>query len=104
MKIQRFSEKTPDETVLLEFDFSKLCSAISSAEFTVTQLSPSTVDPGLANILEGVLVITGAKVQQKVKAGLNKHDYQVMCEAQTTEGFGQVFQLSGVLPVRTPRE
>jgi hypothetical protein len=104
MKIQRFTPKTPGEVVLLEFDFSKLCSSISSAAFEVTQLNPDTVDPDLATLMEGSFVIVGGKVQQRFKAGLSGYDYQITCEIQTNEGYGQTFELSGQLSVRNPRE
>jgi hypothetical protein len=104
MKIQRFSSKTPSEVVLLEFDFSKLCSSISSATISVTQSDPDTEDPGITSIPEGTVKISGAKVQHSFKAGLNGYDYVILCSAETTEGYGQTFELSGLLPVRLPRE
>lgn len=104
MKIQRFSPKTPTEVVLLEFDFSKLCSSISGTTFSVAQVEPDAADPGIANILEGNPTVIGGKVQQRVKAGLAGYDYQILCQVMTNEGFGQTFELSGQLSVRNPRE
>ena len=104
MKATRFSDKSPQEVVMLEFDFSKLCTTVVEATVNVSQLPNQTNDPAVSSMLEGQPQITGAKVHQSVKLGLDGNDYRFDCLVTVPGTISQTFELSGILPVRKIRE
>lgn len=99
MKPIRFSEKTPTEIVLLEFDFSLLTTVIFSATITVIRVS-GNADTSPSSLLSGPPVLIGGKVQQLVTGGISGTDYGITCSIKTLPASGQTLELSSVLPVR----
>lgn len=99
MKPIRFSEKTPTEIVLLEFDFSLLTTVIFSATITVIRVS-GNADASPSSLLSGLPVLIGGKVQQLVTGGISGTDYGITCSIKTLPASGQTLELSSVLPVR----
>jgi hypothetical protein len=91
--------KTPGEKVTARFDFTKDLDdgdAIESIEFVVTVLAG--VDASPQNILDGLPVLKGARVFQRLQGGLADCSYLVECRASTAQG--NLLILARVLPVK----
>lgn len=88
--------KDPDEKFAIEFDFARLAATVDSAVVEVALLSGTDATP--ATVLDGAPQVTGAKVYQRVKAGVAGCNYRLRCEA--TSG-ADVWALAATLPVRT---
>lgn len=104
MKVTRFSDKAPQEEVTLEFDFTKICTTISTSSVTVSQTTFQSTDNDTNDMLEGAPLVVGGKVYQLVKQGLDGNDYRFDCTVTSPGIQTQVFTLAGVLPVRRARE
>lgn len=96
---KKFSPKWPDEIVTVEFDFRKLCTTTTTAVVVSSRVS-GTADPAPETIVLGAAVNFGGIIQQRIQAGVEDTDYELLCTVETTEGGGQKFQLAGILPVR----
>lgn len=70
--------KRPLESVVVEFDFTGELSAVTSATITVEVIGAGT-DPSATSMLEGAAQISGAKVFQRVGAGIHGLDYYLQC-------------------------
>jgi hypothetical protein len=90
------SIKNPLETITVTFDFSALTTSVASPSVT-SVVSSGAVDPTPSAILSGSPQISGAKVLQKIVAGLPGAYYELLC--QITAADGSVYVLSEVLPV-----
>lgn len=87
--------KDPAESLIVEFDFSSELSGIDSALVAVSVIGGT--DPDAAQVLSGALQIAGAKVFQRVSAGIDRVNYKLTCTA--TRG-SDVRKLAASLPVR----
>ena len=93
-----FSNKDPNEIVLLTFDFTNAlqpAETISSASVDIELLYGA--DPGVSSMIEGAAIVSGAKVGQKVKNGLSGNTYNVCCTVNTS--LSQVLILNGSLHI-----
>lgn len=93
----RWQDKDPSESIVVEFDFSDLATAISTPAVTV-QVPAGSIDGNPSAILSGGPVISGAKVQQRIVGGLHGVDYWLQCLA--VSGTGDTLTIDAVLPVR----
>lgn len=97
--MSEISPKTPSEIVSIDFDFSNVCSSLSSATVTVLWKRGAT-DSSPEAMLKNGPTITGAVVSQLFQGGLDNADYRITCLADTNEKGGQRFELSTSLLVR----
>lgn len=86
--------KTPAESVVIEFDFGEELDGVDAATVSIT---PIGVDPAAALVLTGAPQILGAKVLQRVSAGLDRMSYTIVCTATRGE---DIRQLADILRVR----
>lgn len=93
----RFSDKDPEEVLILTFNFSELTAAVTLPDVSITRKS-GTADASPGNVLDGAPSISGAKVLQRVKGGTAGTDYALRCKVTAD---GQTYVLSAILPVRT---
>jgi hypothetical protein len=88
------SVKDVGETIVVAFDFSKVCASILSViEVTaaVAVGSPQT-DPSPSAILTGTPTIDGAKVLQSVTGGVAGANYDLRCKIAAPDGVSQFVQ------------
>lgn len=91
----RFDDKEPGGEVTVEFDFGVDVDAVTSPSVTIAVFSGA--DPDVASMLIGVPSVIGAKVLQRIGAGLHGVDYSLECFADTTGGR---LSIDAILPVR----
>lgn len=91
----RFDDKEPSGEVTVEFDFGPDVDAVSNPTVTIAVFSG--VDPDASSMLIGVPSVIGAKVLQRVGAGVNGVDYALECFADATGGR---LSIDAILPVR----
>lgn len=91
----RFDDKEPSGEVTVEFDFGPDVDAVSNPTVTIAVFSG--VDPAASSMLIGVPSVIGAKVLQRVGAGVNGVDYALECFADATGGR---LSIDAILPVR----
>lgn len=70
--------KDPAENIVLEFDFTGELTSISTATVSITAQDGSNT---AATMLDGAPQITGAKVLQRIKNGVDQIDYKPRCVA-----------------------
>jgi hypothetical protein len=87
--------KDAAEKFAVEFDFSRLATTVDSATVSVSLLTGTDATPSA--LLDGAAQVSGAKVYQRVKAGVAGCNYRLRCEA--TAG-SDVWALAESLPVR----
>lgn len=87
--------KDPAETYPIEFNFSAVMSSVTGATVTVSVVGGVDESPG--DVLDGAPQMTGAKVYQRIKAGVAGCIYKLRCEA--TDG-ANVYAVTDNLPVR----
>ena len=95
--MKRFDKKDPQEIVVLTFDFSGEAAAVSSPVVSVAHDSGEP-DAAFASVLEGSAQVSGAKVLQRVKSGVDGANYLLRCEA--SDGNGNTLVRAGLLMVR----
>ncbi len=88
-------EKTPTESVVVEFVFDAELVAIDSAVVSIAVRDGA--DPAVAAMLEGALQIQGTSVLQRVGAGVDQVNYLLSCVATHGE---DVRENPAILPVR----
>jgi len=91
----RFDDKEPGNEITVEFDFGPELTTVSSPSVTIAVFSGA--DPDVASMLIGSPVVSGAKVLQRIRAGLNGVDYALACVA--TSGT-DTYTIGAILPVR----
>lgn len=87
--------KHPSESLLVTFDFVGLLVAPASAVVTITAITGA--DPDAALMLDGTPIINGTVVSQRVKLGVDRVNYRLVCEATQTP---DVRVRAKILPVR----
>ena len=87
--------KDPAEKYPVEFDFSAVLSSVTGATVTVSVVGGTDETPEA--ILDGSPQATGAKVYQRVQAGVAGCIYKLRCEA--TDGTN-IYAVTATLPVR----
>jgi phage gp36-like protein len=92
----RFDDKDPAATVTVEFDFSRLATAVTIGGSPITIAVVAGTDPGPDLALDGSATVTGAKVFQRVSGGLDGCTYALEC---TANDGGNVLTLEALLPV-----
>ncbi|MBI3157600.1 MAG: hypothetical protein HYZ20_19645 [Burkholderiales bacterium] len=92
-----FSPKDPSEVLDLGFDFASLTAAPLSPVVTIARHAGAD-DPAPEAVLSGAPNVSGATVIQRVLGGVAGTDYVLRCQVQ--DATGQIYVLSGVLPVR----
>jgi hypothetical protein len=93
---KRFDTKDPAEIVTAEFDYSAIADTIGTPAISIS--ARVGTDPGAAAMLLGAPVVLGAKVLQRIQAGLDDVDYSIRCLVPI--GTDTVL-IDAVLPVRT---
>lgn len=73
--------KHPLESVIVEFDFSSELPALTGASVFVSILHGQS-DPSVGTMIEGAAQISGAKVFQRIAAGVIGLDYHLQCLGQ----------------------
>lgn len=73
--------KTPEESVVLAFDFGRELQVITMATVSVA-IHGSGVDPSVSTFLVGAHQISGNKVLQRIGGGVDGVRYLVKCIAQ----------------------
>lgn len=96
--MKRFDRKDPQEVVVLTFDFSAEAAAVSSPVVTVAHDSGEP-DAASASVPDGSPQVSGGKVLQRVKAGVDGANYVLRCTA--SDGNGNTLVRAGLLMVRT---
>lgn len=89
--------KDPDESVVIEFDFTGEMSAIGTAVVSVAAMD-GAVDTGIAGVAEGAHQIVGTKVLQRASMGVSGINYRWRCLA--INGSDKILR-SDVMPVKT---
>ena len=87
--------KDPAEKFAVEFNFSAVLASVTGA--TVTAEVVGGVDESPGGILDGLPQVTGAKVYQRVHAGVPGCIYKLRCES--TDGTS-IYAVTDTLPVR----
>lgn len=93
-----FSPKDPSETIVVAFDFSSLADTVSAPVVTATRHG-GTADVNPSAIKSGSPSVAGAKVLQKITAGVLGTNYLLRCEVDGPNGTH--YALAGVLQVRS---
>ncbi|MCL2656826.1 MAG: hypothetical protein FWD62_05280 [Betaproteobacteria bacterium] len=98
--MNRLPIKDPEESVVIEFDFSAEAASVSSplVVASIEYSGPDDADPAPMAVLSGVPQVLGASVLQRVQGGIAGTDYGLRCLAITEAGDALV--ASAVLPVR----
>ena len=91
----RFDDKEPAGEVTVEFDFGPDLTSVSNSAVTISVFSGT--DPDVATMLIGSPTVIGAKVLQRIGAGLHGVDYALEC---FVDGTGGRLSIDAVLPVR----
>lgn len=91
----RFDDKEPSAEVTIEFDFGPDIAAVSNPAVTIDVFAGA--DPDAGSMLVGAATVVGAKVLQRVRAGLDAVDYVLECFADVTGGR---LSIDAILPVR----
>lgn len=91
----RFDDKDPQAEVTVEFDFGPDITSVSNAAVTIAVASGT--DPGAASMLVGSPSVLGARVLQRIRAGLHGVDYALECLADVSSGR---LSIDAILPVR----
>lgn len=87
--------KNPEESVLVEFDYTGELTAPTIAVVSIAVVNG--VDPDAATMIVGAPQFSGAKVIQRISAGIDKTNYKVKCVA--TQG-NDIRVRADILPVR----
>ena len=92
----RFDDKDPAAKVWCEFDFSRTASGttVASPNITIAVVSGTDAGPDLA--LDGAATVSGTKVLQRVRGGLDGVVYALEC---TVNDGDAVLTLEALLPV-----
>jgi len=101
--ITRWADKDPNETPVVEWDFSADTASVSAPSVSVSVrwfYGPST-DTAPSSILSGAATVVGAKVYQRTTGGVDKVDYLMTCTATAADG--TILELPAILPVRAKR-
>ena len=96
---KRLDIKDPEESVLMEFDFSDAAASVSLIECKAEAVR--NVDDNANAILDADAVdnsVNGAKVFQRIHGGLDKVNYGVECKVLTDTG--DILLLAAIVPVR----
>lgn len=88
--------KDPEESVVLEFDFSSELAAIDSATVSVA-VAGTKPDANASLVLDGPLQINGTDVFQRMSGGVDGVDYKFRCAG--TRG-SDVIVRTGIVKVR----
>jgi hypothetical protein len=97
--MSRLDPKDPAEKKLLVFSFANQVEAgVAIASATVAVLVQTGTDATPAAMLDGVPLINGSDVLQRLQGGISGVDYHLRCLA--TDGSGLVHLVSAVLPVK----
>lgn len=91
----RFEDKDPADIIVVAFDFSATAAAVTSPAVSIAVASG--IDASAAAMLLNAPTITGAKVLQRVQAGLSGVDYALQCVAYDGENR---YTIDAILPVR----
>lgn len=91
----RFDDKDPGAEITVEFDFGPDITTVANATVTIAVFTGA--DPDAATMLIGSPTVIGAKVLQRVAAGLDGVDYALECFADVTGGR---ISIDAILPVR----
>jgi hypothetical protein len=105
MNAKRLSEKDPDETVTLSWDFeSQIGEEIIIGEpqvfIEVDNSLRRNTDADPDSMLEGAPQVDGTNVLQSVSGGIAGVDYKVTARIQDSSTPNQTLEKSSVLPVR----
>lgn len=90
-------DKDPEESVVVEFDFSNELTGIDSVVLAVSSVG-GIADPTPATLLQGTPQITGATVLQRIRGGVSGARYKLRAVAVRGD---DIVALAGVLSVRT---
>lgn len=91
----RFDDKQPAEEVTVEFDFAPDLDTVSNPDVTIAVYSGA--DPAYSAMLIGTPTVIGAKVLQRIAAGVDGVDYALEC---FVDGTGGRISINAILPVR----
>jgi hypothetical protein len=92
------SVKDVQETIVVAFDFSAVCSSIASVIGVTASVASGSPDPTPSAILSGAPTISGTKVLQAITGGVAGTNYDLRCKIAAPDGTSQ-FVAADVLPV-----
>lgn len=92
------SVKDTQETIVVAFDFSAVCSSITSIVSVTASVASGNPDPNPSAILSGTPTIAGTKVLQAITGGIEGTNYDLRCKIAAPDGTSQ-FVAADVLPV-----
>ena len=94
----RINEKTPDEHVVVSWDFAKLNAGTVSSVVEVSAVDHKT---GLQDdeFFTGSAVTTGKVVSKKAVGGIDYHSYVLRCLCDMSDG-GR-YEIQALMPVRS---
>lgn len=90
-----FSDKDPNEGIVVTFAFAALTNTITSATVAIEVQSGNDTNP--AAMLSGMAVVSGTNVSQRVIGGVAGCTYHLRCTIQTPDG--STYVLGNTLPV-----
>ena len=91
--------KDVGERYAIEFQYSSVLSAITSATVTVQLLAGTDATPD--DLLDGAPQISGTSVYQRVKAGVSGCTYKLRCTATDSDTGNETYVLTASLGVVT---
>lgn len=91
--------KDAGEKYAIEFQYSSVLAAITSATVTVQLLAGT--DANSDDLLDGAPQISGTSVYQRVKAGVSGCTYKLRCTATDSGAAGETYVLTASIGVVT---
>lgn len=91
--------KDHEERYAIEFQYTSVLSAITSATVTVQLLAGTDATPD--DLLDGAPQISGTSVYQRIKAGVAGCTYKLRCTATDSGAAGETYVLTASLGVVT---
>ena len=102
-KVEMFSPKDPEETLVLAFYFGDLTDSVNTP--VITAYVEAGVDPHPDQIILGSPEVQsdGVTVLQRVTGGLAGNNYMIRCRVKDYDGYDQ-YVIGKTLPVRNAGE